>query len=155
MKTRIHERHANLTAVLAQTSTKPVMGRVVSVSGAIIRAAFRGARLGQVCLIEQGLGRPSVKGQVIALENDIAVISPFEICKGLAVGMTIRPLGSELQQPVGDELLGRVLDGLGRPIDGLDNLPAGMTEVPVRADAPNPMNRPLIEGPVRNRIAGH
>lgn len=143
----LQDRHASLCAILPRTSTKPILGRVVSVSGAVIRAAFRTARLGETCLIEQPFGRTSVLGQVIALEGDVAVISPYETSKGIAVGTLIRPLGQELQQRVGDGLLGRVVDGLGRPIDGLDPLPQDMSERPTRAEAPNPMDRPLIEDP--------
>lgn len=139
----IRQRHANLMAALAQTSVKPLMGRVISVSGAVIRVAFKGARLGQVCRIEQGR---SILGQVIALDGDVAVMSPFEACKGIAVGTIVRPIGSELTQPVGDDLLGRVLNGLGQPIDGLDAF-EDMSCVPVRGDAPNPMHRPLIDTP--------
>lgn len=145
MTTLLKDRHANISKIVAQTSTKPVLGRVVSVSGAVIRAAFRSAHLGDTCLIEQRFGRADVLGQVIALEGEYAVISPYETSKGIAVGTLIRPLGHELRQPVGEALLGRVVDGLGRPIDALERLPDYMRQFPTRAEAPNPMQRPLIE----------
>ena len=130
------------TEIVGSCATRPTYGRVLSMTGPILRVAHRGVRLGEVCEVDRGAAQAPVLARVIALQEDTAVLSPFSDCAGLKIGAICRQLGKELEQPVGPELLGRVLDGLGQPIDGDDPLPNEMTMTPVRRAAPDPMDRP-------------
>ncbi|WP_373635227.1 FliI/YscN family ATPase [Yoonia sp. SS1-5] len=135
-------------AALYGMTPRPPQGRVTRLSGPVIRAVFSHAIIGEICEIHRTAGQPAIIGRVVGLDDNEVIISPFGACTGLAVGAPVRSYGRELTVAVGHQLLGRTLDGMGNPIDGLDPLPPGMMRRPVTCDAPPPMTRPLIERPM-------
>jgi len=120
----------------------PLAGRVTRVVGLVVESAGPPARVGDV------LEARTPEGTVLTLEvvgfREGRLLSvPFGHTAGLRPGdaILVRPGGSDM--PVGDPLLGRVLDGLGRPIDDLG--PLGTVEcAPLRAAALNPLAREPI-----------
>ncbi len=93
----------------------------------------------------EGDSRP-VRAEVVASSRRQATALPFGTLSGLTPGAEVRH-SSNRRIPVGYQLLGRVLDGTGRPMDGL---PFAMTEtVPDDAVAPDPLTRPLVEAPLQ------
>lgn len=113
-------------------------GRLSEVGATLLRAHLPGAGLGELCQLPDG--EPA---EVVAIEGDEALLSPYREPVGLTSGMLVRPSGRRADLGVGDALLGRVVDALGRPIDGL---PAPQLERrrDIDAEPPDPMQRQII-----------
>ena len=89
-------------------------------------------------------GPAPVLAEVAASGPAGLICLPLSATNGLRVGDTVRHTGGPLKIRVGDALRGRVLDGLGRPVDGGPAL-AGLAEVVVDNDAPSALSRPRID----------
>lgn len=122
-----------------------VLGRVTQVVGLTIEASGLKSRIGDVCIIE-GLDRESVQAEVVGFRNDLALLLPLGEISGIRAGCLVRATGSCLKIPVGEALLGRTLDGLGRPMDGLGALDTHLT-YPASAQPPNALQRKMINRP--------
>lgn len=99
-------------------STVPVLeGRLVSQVGLTLVAEGCAAALGERCQI--GRGAQSVEAEVIGFDGDRTLLMPLTTAAaGMSRGARVRPLGSALDVPTGDALLGRVIDATGEPVDG-------------------------------------
>jgi flagellum-specific ATP synthase len=104
------------------------------------------AAIGDHCELHPGPGQPPVLAEVIGFDGANAHLVPYDNLENPQPGMPIVHLGEGLLVPVGDALLGRVIDGLGRPIDGKPDL-AGLPRVPVHRAAPAPLERQRIRRP--------
>ena len=117
------------------------LGRVAELLGLQVRVTGLPAAVGDLVSVE---GRTSVLAEVAASGPGGLTCLPLGSTTGLQVGDVVRHTGGPLLVGVGDELRGRVLDGLGRPVDGgpsLDHLP----QVGVGQVAPAAMSRPRID----------
>lgn len=117
-------------------------GRVRRVSGLIITARLPNARLGDICLIEPP-GRTPVRAQVVGFDDDDVFLTSFDPLYEIGPKTQVVNLGRSLRVPVGSALLGRVVDSLGTPIDGLGPIRAS-DEYSVRNAAPSAMSRRRI-----------
>ena len=133
-------------AVQGATSVE-IRGRVEQVVGTIIRAVVPGVKVGELCLLQNPWENFSLKAEVVGFVKNVALLSPLGSCQGVSPATEVIPTGEILSVPVGDELLGRVLDGLGQPIDGGPALKT-RHHYPVFAEAPNPMTRKIISRPL-------
>ncbi|WP_034623697.1 FliI/YscN family ATPase [Cellulomonas sp. URHE0023] len=122
-----------------------VVGTVRAVVGLSIEVAGTGAALGE--LVRIGDGADDVLAEVVATSDDTVRCMPLGRTQGLRAGMAARPLGRSLQVPVGNGLLGRVIDGLGRPIDGKGPLAADAW-LPMDGRAPHPLDRARVDTPL-------
>ena len=140
-----------LSALLEETvaglSTLEIRGRVEQVVGTIIRAVAPGVRVGEVCTLRNPRGSWELKAEVVGFVKDVALLTPLGDMQGISPDTEVIPTGEVQAVPVGEELLGRVLDGLGRPLDG-GPPPDTQKTYPVYADPPNPMSRRLITQPL-------
>jgi len=93
------------------------------------------------------LGDAHVPAEVVAAERTVLRCMPLAHVQGLRTGMAVRTVGRPLTVPVGHGLLGRVLDGLGRPIDGRGPLDVDL-HVPVTGSAPNALDRSRVDTPL-------
>ena len=118
------------------------VGRVRSVVGLSVEVAGLDLPIG--ALVELGDG---VRAEVVATATGTARCMPLDGAEGLRAGTPVRPVGDALRVPAGRGLLGRVLDGLGRPIDGKGPL---RTETWVQVDhaAPHPLQRTRVDTPL-------
>jgi ATP synthase in type III secretion protein N len=130
---------------MAQSKPRPLLGAVRAVTGAVLHATFPRAAVGSICAIRQA--HAESLAEVISAEADTAILSPFGGASGLHAGLAVRCIARELLVPVGKSLLGRVVNGLGRPIDGLGPL-ADTTLRPARSIPTDPLDRPLIDVPL-------
>lgn len=121
------------------------LGRVAQVVGLVVEAQGPSARIGDVCYIERA-DAEMVPAEVVGFRNSRLLLMPLGPMKGVRAGDLVRGAGACLHVPVGNELLGRTLDGLGRPIDALGPLHTAI-RYPVLAGPPHPLNRKLIERP--------
>ncbi|MDW8246382.1 MAG: FliI/YscN family ATPase [Sandaracinaceae bacterium] len=139
---------ADVTAMaehLARVRRTQVWGRVRSVIGLSVRATVPGARVGDVVVIERK-GRNALPAQVVGFDLGEVTLMPLGSLEGIGPNNLVRSTGKEQEIRVENGLLGRVLDGLGRPIDG--GPPLSGRPYPVMRDPPNPMRRARIERPL-------
>jgi ATP synthase in type III secretion protein N len=120
-------------------------GRVVEARGTLIRVAGIDARIGDMC--ELRLSDGSVQSaEVTGLVDECAMLMPHGELDGLSLGARVIPLRRGHRVPVGDALLGRVLDGFGRPIDRLGPLNNTQWQLS-QAHSPPPLDRSLVKQP--------
>lgn len=124
-------------------------GKVMQVIGLVIESNGPPAMVGELCDIYYDRAnlydpaRPPIKAEVVGFRQGRVLLMPIGPMEGIRPGSEVVATRRPLQVMVGEGLLGRMLDGLGHPIDGgppLD-LPA---VVPVNANPPNPLTRPRI-----------
>jgi type III secretion protein N (ATPase) len=120
----------------------PRRGRVVEVSGLVVRAVLEVARVGELVSLRDPAGA-SLLAEVVGFREGHALLMPFGETRGLGIRAEVEASGSPLSVGVGDALLGRVLDGLGQPMDG-KRLPAHLKQWPVTRAPPDPLSRRRI-----------
>ena len=120
-------------------------GRVERVVGIHLEVAGLDAAIGDAVVIFAPTGK--VGGEVVALHGDRIVCMPFGDLHGLRTGAPVWTPGHPPTISVGRPLLGRVLDGLGHPIDDRP-LPAGLETVTVEGTAPHPLLRANVDRPL-------
>jgi len=136
-----------LKARLAQVATLRPIGRVLGVTGLSLRFAMPGIRIGDVVRVRRR-GDP-LACEVVGFDGAQAIAMPLGALAGVGPDDEVECTGAPFSVRVSDALLGRVVDGLGRPVDGG---PALVGEVlPVDRDPPNalerrPIVRPLATG---------
>ena len=119
------------------------LGRVTKVVGLTIESVGPDAKLNDLCRIFVGGDRSqAVMAQVVGFRDKHLLLTPFDSVDGIGIGAVVENTKAPLSIPVGDELLGHTLDGIGRPTDAEDlDLPQ---HYPVDATPPEPMNREII-----------
>ncbi len=123
-----------------------VSGRVVQVIGLTIEAVGLDCQIGEVCEIRARTGE-KILSEVVGFRNSTTLLMPLGNMEGIQPDSSIYPQRTVLRAPVGRQLLGRVVDGLGEPIDG--NGPLGEVETrPINNAAPHPMERQIITEPL-------
>lgn len=122
-------------------------GRVLAVRGLAVRATVPGLCVGDRAVISLR-GGGSLEAEVVAFDEDGVVLLPFGEAAGIGPGDLVRAGAGEGTVACGPGLLGRVLDGLGRPCDGRGPIDGPTTPRPVRAAAPDPMTRARVRDPL-------
>lgn len=108
----------NLEQSIAQSDPVKAVGRVSNLVGMIIEVNGLAAPVGSLCRIEVGRHDPPVLCEVVGFRSNTLLVMPYKNARGVAPGKRVTLVASQLTVPVGHELLGRVIDGLGRPLDG-------------------------------------
>jgi flagellum-specific ATP synthase len=121
-----------------------VAGRVEKIVGLIVEATGLNVSLGSICSITDNRDHDPVHAEVVGFRGGTALLMPYGSMEGLARGQKVSLVSERLRVPVGEELLGRVIDAMGRPIDGGPPL-QNMHEQQVTAQAPNAMSRKRID----------
>ena len=139
---------AGLVGAALSAARPTSYGRLVELKGLHLLAAGVDAAVGDLVEVEgvdhHGHRGAVVPAEVIASSAAGTVCLPLGSTHGLRVGSRVRPTGGPLRVPVGDELRGRVLDGLGRPIDGGPSL-AHLPTVSVENETPNALLRGRVD----------
>lgn len=118
-------------------------GKVAQVVGLVVESFGPQASLGELCRITLGNGRPVLLAEVVGFRDDRILLMPLGPLEGVRPGTPVVATGEVLGVRVGPELLGRVLDGLGNPIDGKGPLLA-KHRANLDANPPNPLTRMRI-----------
>jgi FliI/YscN family ATPase len=137
-----------LKARLAQVDTLRASGRVLGVTGLCLRFAMPGIRVGDVVRVRRR-GEP-LACEVVGFEGAQAIAMPLGALAGVGPDDEVESTGEPFSVVVGDGLLGRVVDGLGRPLDGAG--PMGGVPTLVDADPPKALQRRLIERPLATGV---
>ena len=132
-------------------SSVEVRGRVTELVGLLIRAAVPGARVGELCLIHSPHRAKVLRAEVVGFRGSEVILMPLGDVSDVAMGAEVVPTGTSLTIRVGDDLLGRVLDGLGEPLDGKGAIEDAV-ERTVAARPPDPMKRQRVTKQLKTRI---
>lgn len=138
---------ARLSLGVDRAEPLAVRGRVQQVVGTIVRAYAPGAKIGELCALRNPWEDHQIMAEVVGFSQNLALLTPLGELVGASGSTEVIPLGEVHKVPVGPGLLGRVLDGLGRPLDRKGPL-AVESHYPVYADPPNAMARDLITKPI-------
>lgn len=109
----------NAIAVARQAPSFRVQGRVTRAMGLSLVIEGLSLPVGGMCFIYPEDGATRITAEVIGFGDNQLILMPYDDVQGVRSGSPVVPAGRPFLVPVGDELLGRVLDGLGRPLDGL------------------------------------
>lgn len=123
-------------------------GHVVAVTGPLVRAALPDARMGEFCEIEREGQRP-LEAEVVGFDPQGALLMPLGELKGVLVKTKVRSVGGSMEVPTGEQVRGRVLDALGRAMDGG---PALTPNWPLMNDSPPPLKREVIRTPLATGV---
>jgi len=126
-------------------TTKPVRlkGKVKQVVGLIIESSGPSVSVGERCELRTKDGRHSGYAEVIGFRDDRILLMPLGELYGIAPGSEVIATGEPYTVPVGEKLLGRVVDALGNPIDGKGPLEYERKQI-IYNDSPKPMERKRI-----------
>ena len=137
--------------IVTRLDTVRANGLVVQVIGLVVESIGPAAQIGEICEIRHNGGRNSltVKAEVVGFKSNRVLLMPLGEMTGIKPGSEVIATGDIQQVTVGDFLLGRVLDGLGAPADGLGPATgAGSKKYPIFAAPPDAMTRRRITEPV-------
>ena len=134
---------------LQDLSPAEVKGRVKEVVGLVVRASLPEGFIGELCEIRNPRSRHPVKAEVVGFDKGDALLMPLGDLTNIGPASEVFPLGIGLTIPVGEQLLGRVLNGLGEPMDVHINGPLSCTEeYPVAGSPPDPLRRERVTKPI-------
>jgi type III secretion protein N (ATPase) len=136
-----------MQAEVAAASMMRRTGKVTEVVGTLMRVSGLEAMVGELCELLDADGQVIQSAEVVGFAGGRCIVSPFGSVLGVNAATRVVGLGQVLSVAVGPALLGRVIDSLGRPIDGKG--PIDCTESrPVFAQPPMPMERQMIGRPL-------
>jgi len=117
-------------------------GRIVKVAGIVAEADGPGLSIGSLCSIKNSNGQ-NIPAEVIGFNDQRVIVMPLGEMRGIAPGSRVVDISKKPTVGVGDAYLGRVVDGLGRPIDNKGMIRATQ-EYPIYGDVQNPLRREII-----------
>lgn len=134
---------------LSTVSTYSIKGKVTELTGLVVKAVIPGVRIGELCLIEPYHNQAQIKAEVVGFKDQEALLMPLGNLEGIGLGNDVIPTGSCLTVRVGEGLLGRILDGLGDPLDAETRGPLEYTtEYPVSTEPPAALKRQRVTKPI-------
>jgi flagellum-specific ATP synthase len=133
--------------LLDQANPIRIYGKVSEIIGLVVEGHGPAASIGELCGIFPGGGDQPLPAEVVGFKKGKVLLMPLQSIQGLSPGCKIVSLGCMASVKVGRNLLGRVIDGLGRPIDNKGPLECEI-EYPIYADPINPLDRGRITEPV-------
>lgn len=126
-----------------------VKGKVIQVVGTIIKAAVPGVKVGEVCLLRNPWENQEIQAEVVGFTKEAVLLTALGQMIGISAQTEVIPTRRVHMVPVGKSLMGRVVDGLGRPLDLATKGPLHPDGYyPVYADPPNPLERRIISKPI-------
>ena len=127
------------------------VGSVIKVTGLIIESEGPEVSIGDICEIHSPRRSGSVAAEVVGFRDNRVLLMPMDELHAIHPGCLAVASARAASVPVGDSLIGRVIDGLGRPIDDLGRLNATNIEG-LNGTVPNPMRRQRITEPFQTGI---
>ena len=128
---------------ISRTDTTRVNGRVSQVIGVLVESCGPVCGVGEICEIHVRRAEKPVLAEVVGFRESKTLMMPFGPVHEIQPGSEIVATGSSLRVTVGRQLLGRVLDGLGRPLDGKGSV-EGEAEISTVCSPPHPLARQRI-----------
>lgn len=130
--------------IIESTDTVVTKGKIDKIVGMVIESVGPLADIGTVCRIYNSKNTAYIQAEVVGFRDNKVLLMPYEDLAGITKGSIVESTGDSLKIPVGEELIGRVIDGFGNPIDGKGKI---QTEeyYPVQNAPSNPLLRPQID----------
>lgn len=119
-------------------------GKVTRVTGLTIESNGPLVKIGELCHIHTFTKEEPILAEVVGFKKDRILLMPLGDMEGIAPGSIVKACGHSLRVKVNEKLIGRVLDGLGNPIDKKGDI-QGNTYYPVSNTPPNPLDRDRIK----------
>lgn len=133
--------------IIDQTETIKPKGKISKIVGLTIESLGPPVELGEICTIKSARNMKKIKAEVVGFRENAVILMPLGNMDDIGPGWEVEASGKKMTVAVGEELLGRVLDGLGQAIDGKG--PLKTTEYyPVFNAPPNPVDRTIIDTPI-------
>ena len=126
-------------------------GRVTQMIGLVIESQGPMAAVGEICRIESQVTGTTTKAEVVGFRDRNLLLMPLGDVQGICPGSEVVATGHSLRVPVGEELLGRVIDGMGQPLDELGNIPK-LPLAELNLNTPHPLKRERITEPFETGI---
>lgn len=138
-----------LDTALEETRPLEVRGRVIEVVGTIIKAVVPAVKIGEICILRNPYENWDLEAEVVGFSRNAALLTPLGQTVGVSSAVEVIPTGRTHEVGVGPGLLGRVLNGLGQPLDIATHGELVTEErYPVYADPPDPLQRQVISKPL-------
>lgn len=142
-----HNHYDKLISQLENLELTTIHGRITEVVGMLIRAIVPQVKMGEVCLIKRD-GDP-LMAEVVGFTKEEVLLSPLGDMGGIGPSSEVIPMRMPLHIKVGPQLLGRVLNGLGEPLDEDEKGPLNLEEsFRVVNPPPDPLKRQIIDTPL-------
>ncbi|WP_316570361.1 flagellar protein export ATPase FliI [Neobacillus sp. YIM B06451] len=133
--------------VLETVNPIKMNGKVTQVIGLTVESQGPDVKLGDICHIYSPQQNKPIKAEVVGFRDHKVLLMPLDVLHSIAPGCDVVSTGKPLTVKVGMDLLGKVLDGLGNPMDG-SGLPSGLLDAGADNLPPNPLSRPRITEPL-------
>lgn len=133
--------------IINKTETIKEIGKITEIIGLTIESDGPKSSIGDLCYIYNNFGDEPVMAEVVGFRKDKNLLMPLASPDGIRPGALVVNTGEAMKIGVGNQLIGRVLDGLGRPIDTLGEIRFSEYKS-TRADAINPLKRKRITDPL-------
>lgn len=119
-------------------------GKVDKIVGLMIESTGPIANIGDVCKIHLNNADGYITSEVVGFKDGRVLLMPYSDIDGIGPGSIVECTGDKLKIKVSDKLIGRILDGTGKPIDDMGEIP-GNTYYAVTNTPSNPLTRPQID----------
>ena len=137
---------AHYRNTISQLNPLAITGRVVQVVGLTVETMGLNCQIGEICEIQTS-NKTTLMAEAIGFRNNRMLLMPLGTMEGIQPDSTVRSISQVFKAPVGRSLIGRVLNGLGEPIDGKGPLKmAGRAST--NQTPPHPLQRSTIEEPL-------
>lgn len=131
---------------IEQIDLARVAGRLVRVNGILLECVGCRLAIGQLCHVES-IEQEMMEAQVVGFDREVTYLMPFKQPSGLIAGARVFPAGKSEGVMIGDQWLGRVVNGLGEPLDDKGKL-GGDTLLPQQLPQVHPLKRQPVEAPL-------
>lgn len=142
---------AQLAGSLGEMDLVRVYGKVVQVVGLLIESAGPSAAVGDICKVYPRAGSRSYLAEVVGFREERVLSMPLGEMRGISPGSDIVAIGEPFSVNVSEDMLGRILGGLGEPLDGKGKINGG-TRQSVFRKPPHPLERRRIKEPISTGV---
>ncbi len=134
---------------LEEAQIYKMRGKVVEVSGLIVKALVSGVKIGDICLISSGKESKMVEAEVIGFKDNLIYLMPYGDLMNIGLESEVIPTGSSFKIKISESLLGRILNGKGEAIDGKGEvIHEDAVEHSISAVPPSPLLRKRVSEPL-------
>ena len=121
------------------------IGRIIEANPARILTSLQNTFIGEICNVSSKNSNYFLQAQTISIKDGNAILAPLGDIEGMPSDAQVLPTGQPFKLHVGDALLGRVLDGLGQPLDGEPLNEEILEQRLITPETISPMDRPVID----------
>lgn len=140
-----------LAALVKQRELTRKVGRINKFVGLLVEAIGPEVFVGERCLISSSSHDLPIQAEVVGINEEKVLLMPFGDLKGIRLGSHVIGTSKGFEVPVGEPLMGRVIDAFAQPLDGKDRIRSTIT-YPLHGKVINPLARPKITRPMKTGV---